>query len=70
MATADQIKALIRSHAEGDERRFFSIALQVAAHEARTGRSRFARELRDIIDHAQATPRPAARSSEDMPESS
>ena len=29
MATADQIKALIRSHAEGDERRFFSIALQV-----------------------------------------
>jgi len=31
MAKADQIKALIRSHAEGDDSRFYAIAMQVAA---------------------------------------
>ena len=31
MATADHVKALIRSHAEGDEERFYAIAMQVAA---------------------------------------
>jgi hypothetical protein len=30
MATADQVKALIRSHAEGDNTRFYAIAMQVA----------------------------------------
>jgi len=67
VATADQIKALIRSHADGDNSRFFSVALQMAAHEARTGRSRFARELRDIIDLAQASPRPDTRSEKPVP---
>jgi SpoVK/Ycf46/Vps4 family AAA+-type ATPase len=52
MATAEQIKALIRSHAEGDEERFFSIAIQMAAHAARTGHSRLATELRELIDEA------------------
>ena len=31
MATADQIKALIRSYASADQEHFFAIALQVAA---------------------------------------
>lgn len=67
MATADQIKALIRSHAEGDDKRFFSVALQMAAHEARTGRSRVARELRDIIDQAQTPPEPVRRVGKPVP---
>jgi SpoVK/Ycf46/Vps4 family AAA+-type ATPase len=50
--TAAQVKALIRSHAEGDEQRFYSIAIQVAAQAARQGHSRFAQELRDLIDRA------------------
>lgn len=50
MATADQLKALIRSHAEGDDRKFYSVALQVAARAARGGQSRFAQELRDLVD--------------------
>ena len=50
MATADQLKALVRSHAEGNDERFFSIALQVAARAARGGQNRFARELRDLVD--------------------
>ncbi len=52
MATADQIKALVKSHTEGDENRFYSVALQVAASEARKGHPDLAAELRDLIDRA------------------
>jgi SpoVK/Ycf46/Vps4 family AAA+-type ATPase len=52
--TAAQVKALIRSHADADEERFYSIALQVAAQAARQGQGRFAQELRDLIDNARA----------------
>lgn len=54
MPTAAQIKALIRSHAEGDDQRFYSVALQVAAQAARQGHRRFAQELRDVIDRARS----------------
>ena len=37
MATAEQLKALIRSFADGDQPRFLSVAMQVAAQEARLG---------------------------------
>ena len=50
MATADHIKALVRSHSEGDHERFYSIALQVAAQAARQGHTKFAMELRDLVD--------------------
>lgn len=52
MATGDQVKALIESHSEGDDTRFFAIALQVAAQAARNGHTKFAQELRDLIDNA------------------
>jgi SpoVK/Ycf46/Vps4 family AAA+-type ATPase len=54
MANAEQLKALVRSHAEGDDTRFYAIALQVAAKEARSGNTRFATELRKLIDEARA----------------
>jgi hypothetical protein len=54
MATADHVKALIRSHAEGDDERFFAIAMQVAAQAARQGHTKFAQELRDLVDQAKA----------------
>jgi len=54
MPSAAQVKALIRSHADGDEQRFYSVALQVAAQAARQGHNRFAIELRDLIDRAKA----------------
>ncbi len=50
MATADQVKALIRSHADGDEARFYAIAIQVAAQAARSGHGKFAQELRELVD--------------------
>jgi len=50
MANAAQLKALFKSHADGDNPQFYSIALQVAAEEARKGHAELAKELRDIVD--------------------
>ena len=33
MATADQVKALVKSHTEGDDARFYSVAAEAAAKE-------------------------------------
>ncbi|MEA2888108.1 MAG: hypothetical protein QOD11_2468 [Bradyrhizobium sp.] len=54
MSNAKQIIAMLRSRAEGDEDAFFSIALQVAASEARQGRRETAQEMRAEIDKARA----------------
>ena len=54
MSNIKQIVALLRSRAEGDEDAFYSIALQVAASEARQGRRETAQELRAEIDKARA----------------
>lgn len=54
MASAEQLKALFRSHLEGDTERFYSVAMQVAAHEARSGHGKLAKELRAIVDEAKA----------------
>ncbi len=62
MATADQLKALIKSHAEGDEARFYAVAMQVAAQAARSGHGRLAQDLRELIDRAKrAVPSKAGR---------
>ncbi|MEX2607766.1 MAG: AAA family ATPase [Kiritimatiellia bacterium] len=50
MATAEQIKTLIHSHFTEDRERFYTIALQVAAHEARQGHTALAHDLRRIVD--------------------
>ena len=52
MASANQLKALLRSHLEGDDDQFYSVAMQVAAHEARSGHGKLAEELRTLIDEA------------------
>lgn len=68
MASADHIKALIKSHAEGDDLRFYSIALQVAAQAARSGHSKFAQELREIVDEVRRqSPKLAARAKPVVP---
>lgn len=53
MATADQIKALLKSHAERDDARFYSVALQVAAKEARQGHNKLADDLKSLIEKSQ-----------------
>jgi SpoVK/Ycf46/Vps4 family AAA+-type ATPase len=52
MATAEQIKALVRCYTEGDEDRFLAIAMQIAAHAARTGKDRLAQDLQALVDEA------------------
>lgn len=52
MANAEQIKALLKSHVQGDDDRFFAIVLQMAAQEARNGHGKLALELRDLVDTA------------------
>jgi AAA+ superfamily predicted ATPase len=54
MAKAEQLKALLQSHIEGDDARFFAVAMQIAAHEARLGHGAMAVELRTLIDQAKA----------------
>jgi SpoVK/Ycf46/Vps4 family AAA+-type ATPase len=61
VATAEQLKALVRSHAEGDEAQFLSVAMQVAAHAARQGHAKLAQELRALIDAAKARGQPSVR---------
>jgi SpoVK/Ycf46/Vps4 family AAA+-type ATPase len=56
MATAEQIKSLIRSHMNDKPEQFFTIALQVAAHEAKQGHSSLAHEIRALVDKAKARP--------------
>jgi SpoVK/Ycf46/Vps4 family AAA+-type ATPase len=50
MATAQQLKALLQSYSEADGEMFVSVALQIAAHEARTGKGKFATELKRLVD--------------------
>lgn len=52
MADAEQLKALIKSHLDGDDSHFYSVAMQVAAREARRGHGKLAQELRSLIDEA------------------
>jgi SpoVK/Ycf46/Vps4 family AAA+-type ATPase len=52
VATAEQVKALLKSHSSGDDDLFRSVALQIAAHEATKGNDRLAHELRELADKA------------------
>ena len=55
MATAKQIKSLIRSHFGDDDERFLTLALQVAAHEAQQGHGELAHDIKKIVDDARQT---------------
>lgn len=52
MATAEQLKALLRSYVDGDGEHFLTVSMQVAAHAARRGQSKLAQELRELVDEA------------------
>lgn len=65
MATAAQIKSLVQSHGSGDDERFFAVALQLAAAEARQGHEALATELKQLVDQAKlkrSTPKPSGHS--------
>jgi len=52
MTTARHIISLLKSHIEGDQDRFLSTAMQLAAHEARQGHGKLAEEMKTLIDDA------------------
>jgi hypothetical protein len=64
MASAQQLIGLIKSHAEGDEDRFFDLAMQLAAAEAQKGHKRLAEQLRQW---AEASKAPANRTNLSKP---
>jgi hypothetical protein len=52
MATAEQLKGLLKSYVDGDGEQFLTVSMQVAAHAARRGQGKLAQELRELIDEA------------------
>ena len=50
MATAEQVKCLVKAYANHDDEKFTTVALQIAAHEARVGHDAVARDLKKEID--------------------
>jgi SpoVK/Ycf46/Vps4 family AAA+-type ATPase len=52
MATSEQIKALIDSHAKRDDSRFRAVAMQIAATSAKQGKTKLAEEVRALLDEA------------------
>jgi SpoVK/Ycf46/Vps4 family AAA+-type ATPase len=54
--SGDHIKALVRSHAAGDDDTFYAVAMQVAAREARNGHGRVADDLKQTIDAVRNKP--------------
>lgn len=55
-ASGEHIKALVRSHAAGDDAGFYAVALQVAAKAARQGHNTLAGELKQVIEAARRRP--------------
>ncbi|MGW5439961.1 AAA family ATPase [Nocardia asteroides] len=55
-ASGEHIKALVRSHAAGDDDAFYAVALQVAAKAARQGHGNLAGDLKRVIDSARRQP--------------
>ena len=58
MATIEQVKALMRMHFEGNNEKFKSISLQIAAHEAKIGHTASAREIKDLIQNPKYIAKP------------
>ncbi len=50
MATADQIKCLIKAHNDNDNEKFKTVVLQIAAYEAKRNHETLARELKKLAE--------------------
>lgn len=52
--SGEHVKALVRSHASGDDQAFYSVALQVAAQAARQGHHLLATDLKAAVENSRA----------------
>jgi SpoVK/Ycf46/Vps4 family AAA+-type ATPase len=73
MAASEIVQELIRAHVAGDSDRFRTIALQLAASEARVGHRKVAGRIRDLVEEDKEraksrpiAPTPLARPSRDL----
>lgn len=73
MASSELIQELIRAHVDRNDQRFRTIAIQLAAREARAGHRLVAGRIRDLLDEAGMSapqadqrPTPIARPTEDL----
>lgn len=55
MATADQIKSLVKAHLDGNDEKFKTTVLQIAAYEAKQNHTNFARELKKMVENRRIT---------------
>ncbi|MFP7365378.1 ATP-binding protein [Corynebacterium callunae] len=67
MATNDQLRALVKSHANGDDSQFHAVTMQLAAKAARAGQSQFAQELRDLVNDLRQNTAPSSSISSVVP---
>jgi SpoVK/Ycf46/Vps4 family AAA+-type ATPase len=54
MANGDHIKAMLRAYKDADENQLITLALQIAAREAKAGHSRLAEEIRGLVEQLKA----------------
>ena len=54
--SGEHVKALVRTHAAGDDAGFYAVALQVAARVARQGHAQLASDLKQTIDASRREP--------------
>ena len=73
MASSELIQELIRAHVDRNDQRFKTVALQLAAREARAGHRLVAGRIRDLLEEAgvaeqaqPVSPTPITRTSEDL----
>lgn len=50
MSSARHMIALLKSHLDGNDADFLAIAMQAAAHEARSGHANVAQQLKGLVD--------------------
>jgi SpoVK/Ycf46/Vps4 family AAA+-type ATPase len=67
MASSEQIRALVQSFSQGDDGRFLSVAMQVAAGEARKGHAEFSADLRRMVEKAKERLQPQQSTGQMIP---
>jgi hypothetical protein len=54
MSSARHLLSLLKTHVRGDEQEFLSLAMEVAAREARQGHTKVAEQIRELVDQARS----------------
>jgi len=50
VATGEQIKSLVKAHVDRNDEKVRTVVLRIAAHEAKIGHDKLARDLKKLVD--------------------